>query len=326
MSCLTPSPKSSGKGLFSFPQRILARFKETQRKIDTLKVKYRMIEFSRSRSTPRINKHSKILKRKDSSPSCSYSKMEKTQDVLKNSRFIPKNVKLSLFSLENSSQKNIIPQPSKENIRISSSRDESPRVYPSLAWPKSLKKSQSSNLPIEIENRNRLLFSLRKETQTRGFIAEPEEPQDLNDFTARTQRWLLRKKQKIEMAKASLDNQANKLCTFKPQIIKRRYLSEFRTLTTKSSEGSYYEIYSKKVKELKKREKAFKAIKVNKPSSSLPASPRRYMNESPHFFVSSYKNASPIKMSLAYRHGFSYQLRNKFRPMVDYTKIAHKNI
>lgn len=325
MSCLTPSPKSSGKEIFSFPQRILARFKETQRKIDSLKVKYRLIEFSRSRSTPRINKSSKIFKRKDCSPSNPYSKMAKTQEVLQNSRFIPKNLKLSLFSLKNASQKTIISESPKQNIKISSSRDESPQFYPSLAWPKSLNKSKSSNLPLEIENRNKLLFSLRKETQTRGFIAEPEEPPEFKDFTARTQRWLLKKKQKIEMAKAFFNDQVKKICTFKPEIIKRRYLSELRTLTTKSSEGSYFEIYSKKIKELKKREKVLKAIKVNKPSSSLPASPRRYMNESPNFVVSSYSNVSPIKMSLAYRHGFSYQLRNTFRPMVDYTKIGHKS-
>ena len=128
------------------------------------------------------------------------------------------------------------------------------------------------------------------------------------------------------MAKASLDNQVKSLCTFKPEINKRRYLSEFRTLTTKSSEGSYCEVYSKKVKEMKKSETQGRVLKANKPSHSLQASPRRFLNESPHFVVSSYSNVSPIKVSLAYRHGFSYQLRNQLRPVVDYLNIVHKSI
>jgi hypothetical protein len=252
--------------------------------------------------------------------------MAKTQKILKNSRFMSKNIKLSLYSLENASPKLSIPEFPQSSIKISSSRDLSPQFYPSLARPRSLKKTKSTNLPLEIENRNKLLFSLREETQTRGFIAEPEEPPEAEDIAERTQRWLLRKKKKIELVRASLDHQVKSVCTFKPQIIKRRYLSEFRTLTTKSSEGSYCEIYSKKVKESKKNEKQEKTVKVYKPAGSAGTSPRRFLNESPHFVVSSYCNVSPIKVSLAYRHGFSYQLRNKFKPMVDYMNIVHKSI
>ena len=161
MSSLTPSPKSSSQK-FSFPHRLLSRFQETQRKIDSLKVKYRMIESSRSRSSPRINQSSKFLKRQDHSPSYAHFKLAKTQKILKNSRFMPPNPKLSLFSLENSSPRLSIPQFPAENIKISSSRDLSPQFYPSLSRPRSLKKTKSSNLPLDIENRNKLLFSLRE--------------------------------------------------------------------------------------------------------------------------------------------------------------------
>jgi hypothetical protein len=251
--------------------------------------------------------------------------MAKTQQVLKNSRFMPKNLKVSLHSLKISSP-SMNPEPmSKETVKITSSRENSPLFYPSLTRPRSLKKSKSTNLPLEIENRNKLLFSLRAEASSRGFLDEHEEPPDGSDFVSRTKRWLVRKKKKLEQVRASLDFKVKNSCPFKPALIKRRFFSDFRNLTTKSSEGSYSEIYSKKQGSVAKSQKMKKGVKINKPVSSMSTSPRNFLNENPFFMLSPYSNVSPIKMSLAYRHGFSYQLKNKVKPMLDYTRLAYKD-
>lgn len=332
--------KIKHKGYFSFPMRMMDCAKQTQRKLDQLRVKYRTIESSRSTSAPRTNssrKLSKTLRKRSKSSSklsrtsfSRSSKLAKTQSILKNSRYAKRNLKLSLTSTPSV----VSPKRSESTLRnqviVTSPRLESPVFYPSLSRP-SRRNKANTDLPIEIQERNKILFSLRSEATTRGFVAEPEEPPDEQDVVRRSLNWLVKKKKKIEKSRASLVQLAQSKCTFKPYIYKRKVEQDFKTLTTKASDSLDPEDCLSKVKSIQKVKSiksvkfVKKTLKLNKPNSSLQSSPRRFINENPYFPLSPYNNITPTRLPLAYKHGFSQQLLKISRPMLDYTKLMYKN-
>lgn len=328
--------KITQKGYFSFPMRMMDCIKKSQRKLDQLKIKYRTIESSHSRSVPRTTssrKRSKSLRNRSNSSSkliknqnsySSKSKLVKTQSILKNSRFMKENPKFSAMSTPSTVSQKRSELPVRFEVTISSPRYDSPVFYPSLTKPTKRKKL-TSNLPAEIQERNKILFSLRNEANTRGFAADHEEPPDELDVVKRSLKWLMKKKLKIEKARASLDQKVESQCPFKPFMYKRKEIPEFKTMTTKASESSFQEKSPDKARNFKKVKFAKKIIKLNKPVSSLQTSPRRFINESPYFPLSPYNNISPTRVILAHKHGFSHQLIKQSKPMLDYTKLMYKN-
>ena len=335
--------KIKQKGYFSFPMRMMDWGKQTQRKLDQLRIKYRTTNSSCSSSASRTNSSRKLSntlrKRSKSSsklaspqtPFSPKSKLAKAQSILKNSRYSKKRLKLSLSS---STPRIVSPgyseSPLRNQVLVTSPRIESPVFYPSLSKPARGNKG-NTELPIEIQERNKILFSLRSEASTRGFLAEPEEPPDEQDIVKRSLNWLIKKNKKIEQARASLDKLAQSKCTFKPYIHKKKPESDFKTLTTKASDSSNPEGCFSKVKSIQKvnciKSVKFvkKTLRLNKPISSLQSSPRRFINESPYFPLSPYSNITPTRLHLAHKHGFSQQLIKISRPMLDYTKLMYKN-
>ena len=317
MSTTSKSTKTVHKSRFSFPDQIIDRHKQTQRKIDSLKAKERLREASVSRSTPKINAFSKKLLKK-SDTTTSLSRMEKTQQVLRQSRFMPKNIKVSLFELQSVE----LPEEPKEKLiencfNIVSHRSDSPKFYPSLMQHnKVLTKTQS--LPSDIELRNEVLFNLKQ-----SGLKKPLKPdaKDLKDINQRSKYWLMKKQQRIEEAKSVKDKKATEGCTFRPDIKGSRSGSRFQSkgLGSRSNSSSCSELG------LRKGRSTSKSLSVlgrlNKPNSSFLTTPRSFVNENPYFAVTPYSKVTPIKMRLTYKHGFSSKMKAKFKPMIDYREV-----
>lgn len=251
--------------------------------------------------------------------------MEKTQQVLSKSRFMPKNLKLSLFTLQKAdlAEPESASKPDQNCFTITSQRSDSPMYYPSLIQKaRPLSKNKSQKLPTDIEMRNKLLYSLKEAASTKGFHTEHKEPLDLKDISKRSQFWLMKKKQKIEEAKAGLDVKAKDQCTFRPLLQSKRNLSEFRGSRSKSNSSSFSENRVKGLVGSRNKARSTASVKrLVKPNLSVSNTPRTFLNENPYFAMSSYNKVSPIKMKLTYKHGFNSKIKNKARPMIDYREI-----
>ena len=324
MSSSSKALRPSHRSRLSHPTSLIDRHKSSLRKIDSLKAKQRLRESSNSRSAPKINTFSKKLLQKSESLS-SYSRMEKTQQVLSKSRFMPKNIKVSLFALQNTEPievESVASKPDEHCFTVISQRSDSPKFYPSLIQKaRPLSKNKSQQLPTDIEMRNKLLYNLREAATTRGFHTEHKEPPDLKDISKRSQFWLMKKKQKLEEAKASLDVKAKDQCTFRPLLQSKRNLSEFKG-RSRSNSSSFSENRIKGLRGTSVKSRSSASVsRLIKPNSSVSSTPRSFLNENPYFAMSSYSKVTPIKMKLAYKHGFNSKIKNKARPMIDYREI-----
>jgi hypothetical protein len=239
---------------------------------------------------------------------------------------MPKNIKVSLFSLQNSElpeTPEIKARPSENCFTVVSQRSDSPKFYPSLIQKgKPLSKNKSQQLPKDIESRNKLLYNLREAASTRGFHVEHTEPPDLKDISKRSQFWLMKKQKKIEEAKASLESKNKGLYTFKPKL-ETRNCSEFKRASSRSSSSNCSEVAVRGLRgsSSKTSKSSASLSRLIKPNSSVMSTPRAFLNENPYFAMTTYSKVSPIKMKLTYKHGYSSKLKNKFKPMIDYRDI-----
>lgn len=320
MSTTSKSSKPAQKGRFSFPDQILDRYKQKQRKLDSIKAKERLRETSASRSTPKINNLSRKLLKKSETVT-SLSRMEKTQQVLRQSRFMPKNIKVSLLDLQSAS----MPEEPKEKFQencynIVSHRSDSPKFYPSLMQHnKVLTKTQS--LPSDIELRNELLYSLKPANKKNS---EDSKYQSLKDINQRSKYWLMKKQQRIEEMKAAKDSKAVEGCTFRPDIKGSRNGSQYsKGVRSRSNSSSLSEFGLRKGRSSSKS--SSNLGRLNKPNSSMISTPRSFVNENPYFAVTPYSKVTPIKMRVGYKHGFSSKMKSKFKPMIDYRGIRFQD-
>ena len=255
--------------------------------------------------------------------------MEKTQQVLSKSRFMPKNIKVSLFSLQKAelTETESASKPDQNCFTVISQRSDSPMYYPSLIQKaRPLSKDKSQKLPTDIEMRNKLLYNLRETATTKGFHTERKEPLDLKDISKRSQFWLMKKHQKMEEAKAGLEVKAKDQCTFRPSLETKRNLPEFARGGSKSNSSTWSENGLKGSK--RNRNKARSAASLTrfiKPNMLASSTPRTFLNEDPSFALSSYKKVTPIEMKLAYKNGFNANIKNKARPMIDYREIRYNS-
>ncbi|OMJ76530.1 hypothetical protein SteCoe_24108 [Stentor coeruleus] len=322
--------KASCQRHFEFSNDIFERYRRIRRKIDNLRAKRRLKEKSESRSIPKINNKSrKILKSPKKFPIFNPSRLQNTQNIIKNSRFMPKSVKISLVSLMSPTQRSSVSteRHSSHNVSIFSPRSDSPQFYASLVKPSSKIGSldNSEYVSYDIESRNKLLFSLREKTSSMGFNADHEEPPDGQTIHERSKRWLIRKKCRLENERKSKEDAMLMKCTFKPKLVTKRNFSTVKTSRTQTSEGSYTDIHSRN-----RSARAFLSSKSStitnliKPNHSLASSPRAFLNEKPYFTMTPYEKLTPIKMSIGYKHGFTNRLKVKSQPMLSYSKFHLK--
>jgi hypothetical protein len=205
---------------------LLIRHKKLRSKIEALKIRRQKEEVKFNQPTPTINSNSRRLAQKSESlmrlPS---DHVEKAHELLINSRFFPRKAKINLEELSLSITK--VHKPTKIDqaegvFSLNKSNSDSFIQYPSLRNFTATNSKSSHTFSSEINNRNKLLLSLRQETIDRGFLNEPEEPPGHLSIHERTQIWLEKKSEKITKLREGLNNKILDECTFSPKVIKKK--------------------------------------------------------------------------------------------------------
>ena len=307
---------------------LLIRHKKLKSKIEALKIRRQKEEVKYNQPAPTINTNSRRLAQKSENfirlPS---DHLEKAHELLINSRFFPRKAKISLEDLSLSITKAHKPtkiDQSEAVFALNKSNSDSFIQYPSLRNLTATSFKSSHTLSSDLTNRNKLLLSLRQETIDRGFLNEPEEPPGLLSIHERTQLWLEKKSEKILKLKEGLNNKALDECTFSPKVIKRNYSSLNNTQRSLSVESSYTSLYEKK--------KSYKSFVKNfemgtlKSSSGCSKSISTFnsagLRESTSSTISPvYSSLCPVKMIIGHESGYSNELKDIVRPMVDYKNI-----
>ena len=322
----TRKTTSSSQKRFSIELDMLTRFNKLQRKLQVLKLNRKKRELSEMKSIPTINSNSRrIANQLSKNRIYSPTRTERTQEILKNSRFMPKKVKISLHDLDSPDRPPQLSSTrfSAQNLSIFSPRsEESPTFYPSLMRPS---KNSSSRLPSDISLRNELLFSLRDEISSRGFQQEPEEPPCGGlPIHLRSANWLRKKQQKLEKVRALSEKRELSSCSFRPKLASRKNHSLSKrnsnaaTPQSALSARSYTDLFVKKIK--------FSELSRNGSESKVTINKVGEKNlKECYLTIGQYSKISPIKMNIGYISGFSKALLKKSRPMLDYSKIEIKS-
>lgn len=292
---------------------LLIRHKHLKRKIEALKIRRVKEETQYNQEAPTINARSKRLASKSEKKLfSSASRMENTQNILARSRFMPRNVKISLVSLEkkNSDLKFSPGKTTRYEIKVTSPRTPSPITFPSL------ENKGKNALPLDISMRNKLLFGLRKEISSRGFQSEPQEPESL-PVHERSQIWLKNKQSRIEDSRKNKFLNETKGCTFTPALCNKTIRSANTTQRTLSAETSYSELYLRK-KGYQGKKKIFSR---RTESVDTKFATTEKWGQTERKFIKDYENLCPASMSVAYSTGFSNDLVKRARPMIGYTML-----
>lgn len=307
---------------------LFKRHKEVRRKIDALKTKKINAQLKSNQQTPIINPLSKRIASKTNQEAkfvSSSTRVQRTHEILQNSKFMPKKIRLSLSSLKLAANvcKTTPMKPCRYDAALSAPRSNSPITFPSLQMPLTARDPDtSSELPPDISKRNELLNSLRNQV-----LNDPNElslePNYGNLTVAeRTALWLQRKQEKIRKMRAKKDNKATSGCTFRPQ------LSTTLRHSSKSTQRSLSVRSSFSVRNLKK---PLRTISVNSFTHSEKAfSVRNSSSET----LKNYRNASisalgtnnysaicPVSMSLSYSSGYSHDFKKRAKPLIDYKSL-----
>ena len=254
-SNLTRKRSSSSQKRFNIELDMLSRFNKLKRKMQALKSFRRKLQVSELKSVPTINSNSRRIASQLSTNSIySPRRIKRTQKILKNSRFMPRKVKISLQDLSSPERPQLLSSThcSPQNLSIFSPRSDSPTFYPSLMRPS---KMFTSKLPRDISLRNELLFSLRDEISSRGFQQEPEEPPCGGlPIHLRSANWLRKKQQKLEKVRALSEKRELSSCSFRPKLASRKNHSLSKrnsnaaTPQSALSARSYTDLFVKKIK------------------------------------------------------------------------------
>jgi hypothetical protein len=314
--------KLSSHKRFLIENDLFARYKLVKQKIDLKKMMIRKRETAENQDTPKINNRSKKIAKSLKRTENSLNRLEKTREILRNSRFMPKKIRISINDLRNDKSKSM-KKVSNLDLNILSSRMNSPQFYPSLIHPSG---GSSGSLPEDIKHRNDLLFSLRQETSSRGFILEPVDPCSVDQsIHERSKVWLLKKQEKINEIRKN--NEKNLLvgCTFKPILTQKS--TSFTKNRNSSSASSYSDQYSKKKlyrSFLNTKASYYSRVNISesvKNTRQAIATPRSDAYLSSLYSPKPYSNLSPIKVSLKYETGFSRKFESKAMPMLNYSKL-----
>ena len=307
---------------------LLRRYESTKRKLDTIKKKRMQEQLKHNQVVPKINSLSRRLAGHAKHGSMySPNRVERTREILRNSRFMPKKLKLSLHDLQPMLQ-TCRSSTRRHESTLSSPREYSPVTFPSLQKPLSrnsskLKSSESLNtLPPDISMRNELLFGLREEAIQRGFKVKPEEPPvSTLGFYERTQKWLMDKQEKIQQMKEKNDKRATIGCTFKPAL--HRVQSTLSTQRTLSSNSSCSEMNNRNKRSSRRTSysRSERNLSVNSKSEQNTARVHKIFNTSDSG-SSIYSGLCPVTMDMKYYSGYSNSLKKRSKPMFDYKNLS----
>ena len=302
---------------------LLNRHKKVKRKIDALKKKRIQEELKHNQSAPRINSLSKKIALKSEKRFIySPNRLQRTQEILRKSRFMPKKVKISLENLEDKVDylKNSPITTIRYDTALSSPKVSPPMTYPSLQRPNHKKSLDSTEeLPSDISLRNELLFGLRKETSSRGFHTEPSEPANsVLSFHERSQKWVLLRNEKLQQQRERNAKKATLGCTFKPEF-RSKMGSTHSTQRTLSVESSYSDLFTRK-----RIAKSSGKGSCSRSSRSLTSNSKFASGDSTTRKISissTYNRLCPVSLSVGYSHGFSNELEKRTKPMIVYQSL-----
>ncbi|OMJ75303.1 hypothetical protein SteCoe_25577 [Stentor coeruleus] len=312
---------------------LFTRHKDVRRKIDALKTKKINEQLKNSRATPLINTLSKRLASKtqrEKQSIYSPTRLQRTHEILKNSRFMPKKIRLSLGNLKQIADTcNTTPMKiCRYDVAMTAPRPESPVTFPSLQMPISARDSHLSNdLPPDITQRNEVLYSLRNESLSRDPEKKPIEASYGNlSIAERTSLWLQRKDDKIKLLQAKKATKATSGCTFRPQLSQTFRHSNKSTQRSLSSHSSFSAINIKKPPYRTISVTSFahsdKAQSISNKSSILNHTTKIHRNASLSALGTySYSAICPVDISLSYSSGYSKDFKKRAKPLIDYKSL-----
>lgn len=304
----------------SIAEDLLSRHKQLKRKLDTLKSKRESEKVNKILQKPKINPKSRRLASKSqTSLITAENRMRRTHEILKNSKFMPKKVKLSMDSLKFIPKtKNPTPRALRYDSIFTSPLAQSPITFPSINCLTEFTCAEDlEDLPADILKRNKLLLSLKKESEEKAeeidYLSMP--------FEQRTQLWLKKKKEKMEGLKNEKESHRLDDCTFKPS-----FQSLPGSVKGSPKERSMMSTCSKK------RERTRSQVSINSGRNSI-ISNRSQVDDSQRIhrqFSTSgsssitLNNICPISINVSYHSGISGKLRKKSKPMISYKVLNIK--
>lgn len=307
---------------------LMIRHKKLKSKIEALKVRRQKEEVQFNQPVPTINPNSRRLAGKsEKSLPLPLNHLDRAHELLRNSRFFPRKAKISLEELSVSISKQR--KPAKEDqfervLPLNKSNSDSFMKFPSLRTLAQSSVSSSLALSAELMKRNNLLLNLRQETINRGFLNEPEEPPGQLSIHERSRIWLEKKSEKLSKLKDSYNTKDLDQCTFRPKVLKKNCVSLNNTHRSLSVESSYTSIYEKKknFRSLTKNSEMGTMKSVSGCSKSQSTFNSAGLRESTSSTISPiYSSLCPVKMSVGHETGYSNELKDVVRPMVDYKNV-----
>ncbi|OMJ72468.1 hypothetical protein SteCoe_29097 [Stentor coeruleus] len=316
---LSKKPKKIEDDLFK-------RHKEVRRKIDALKTKKINAQLKSNQQTPIINSLSKRIASKTNKEIKllhSPTRVQRTHEILQNSKFMPKKIRLSLSSLKLAANtcKSIPMKPCRYDTALSAPRSDSPITFPSLQMPLTARDPDISNdLPPDISKRNELLSTLRTHIPDNSL-----EPNYGNLTVAeRTALWLQRKQEKIKQMRAKKDSKATSGCTFRPQLsttLRHSSKSTQRSLSVRSSFSVHN--FKKPLRTISVNSFAH-SEKAHSVRNSSSETLKNYRNSSTSALGSNaYSAICPVSMSLSYSSGYSHDFKKRAKPLIDYKSLNY---
>jgi hypothetical protein len=309
---------------------LMNRYKDVKRKIDTIRHQRIHEELKENQGAPKINSISKKLAKSIKEVIYSPSRMQRTYEILKNSRFMPKKVKISLDTLKPGSghSKSRVKKFTRYAMAITTPRVQSPVTSPSLVNPEKLRGSNSiSEFPSDITARNELLFSFKSQTSPKGFETKVKEPSTKSlPFQQRTQKWLQKKQEKITKLKESKENSSVNGCTFKPYLQSKKTQSTYSSQRTLSSDNSYNIFYNVKKNQFKPKTLSGSKTERTRSYESRADSSDNIgrIKDGSHFrsLSSIYTGLCPVAVSIVYPTGYPSDFKKKAKPMIGYRSLT----
>lgn len=203
----------------SISENLIDKHRSLKRKLDKAKAKKIKEGMKKLQTVPKINQKSRrMASESQTNLITSENRIRRTHEILKNSRFMPKKLKLSLQTLRPSTKTiNPSPQALRYDLQFTTPQAQSPITFPSLAYLTELTVPEDLvYLPSDITQRNKLLLSLK----SKGFDTEIQEPDYLDlPLQQRTTLWLKKKQDRIKSIRKQRESSKLEDCSFRPSLM-----------------------------------------------------------------------------------------------------------
>jgi hypothetical protein len=305
----------------SIAENLLDRHQSLKRKLEKFRTKKINENLKKVQPAPKINQKSRrMASRSQPDLICSENRIKRTHEILKNSRFMPKKVKLSLDTLKQYPKtKHPSPRVLRYDMIFTTPQAQSPVTFPSLTCLTELTTPEELEyLPTDISNRNKLLMSLK----SKGFDQEVEEPGYLDlPLEERTAKWLKKKQERVKTLRKERDSKRFDDCTFRPTLSSSA-TSKRSTPRVSTPQSSF----------LKKPQRTQSQASIHSGRTSITSN--KSQNEDTdrvyrQFSTSgsssvTLNNICPVSVNVSYHSGFSHSLRKKSKPMINYRVLNVK--